>query len=145
MARGINCLINTSSKCCLFSGCLTAAMHIHALFSKSDLNCSGSCRQANMKITHVFIAFPDTCTCVFILILSGGRGGNSLNDKICTLGFILHVALILPFVKHIVMCYNLADTFVIICLNVSVYLTEIICRSLFVNVICSHSPSKTVG
>lgn len=77
--------------------------------------------------------------------LTGGRGGNSLNDKICTLVFILHVALILPFVKHIVMCYSLADTFVIICLNVSVYLTEIICRSLFVNVIYSHSPFKTVG
>lgn len=78
MARRINCLINTSSKCWLCSGCLMAAMHIHALFSKLDLNCSGSCRQANMEITHVFIAFPDTCTCVFIFMLSGRRGGNNL-------------------------------------------------------------------
>lgn len=47
-----------------------AAMHIHALFSKSDSNCSGNWRQANMEITHVFIAFSGTCTCVFIFMLS---------------------------------------------------------------------------
>lgn len=61
MAKGINCLINTSSKCWLCSRCLTALMHIHVLFSKSDLNCSwGSWRQAHTEITHVFIAFPYT-------------------------------------------------------------------------------------
>lgn len=76
MARGINCLINTSSKCCLFSGCPMAAMHIHALFSKSDLNSSGSCRQANVEITHVFIAFPDTHNCVFILTLPDREKGR---------------------------------------------------------------------
>lgn len=68
MARGINCLINTSSKRWLCSQCLTAQMHIHVLFSKSDLNCSRrSQRQAHTEITHIFIAFPYTqaCTPIF--------------------------------------------------------------------------------
>lgn len=54
-----------------------------------------------------------------------------MNDKICTLDVILHVALILHFVKQIVMCYNLAETYVnnFIYLNVSIYLPEIIGRS----------------
>lgn len=99
----------------------------------------------------MFLLHFQTHTTLFLSLhsLTGRRGGNSLkiNDKIGTSSFILHMTLTLPFVKHTVMCYNLVDTFVniFICLSVSVYLTEIISRSLFVNIIYSHSPLKTVG
>lgn len=79
--------------------------------------------------------------------LSRRREGNSpkISDKICILGFFA-CGINFTFYKTYSHVY-LADSFVniFICLNLLIFLTEVTCKSVLVNVIYSHSPCKTVG